>query len=408
MDTDKKKEFEKRISSVNTKWNKVHKVTGGRDRIRLGSDVPEATLISTGNPALDWGLGGGIPEGTIFEIFGSAGVGKTVAMSYIMAEVQKLDKYVIYYHTEESRKPKKAWELAGVDENRVIYIDARNSGEDGINAIKDILINEFGDPSDLVGMIAVDSISALAPNAEMNSVEGNGVEGVTVARQAALTSKLFRVICGSGWLQEGCIIGLVNQERSQIGTTPMPNVSSGGKAMQYYPKIKVQLKAPKDGYLLDDQKQIIGHTVHYFVTKNNAGIAPPYKRGSWKVIYNKGIDYLGPVIDEALSYGIIKEPAKARFVARWISDGKIQESDKIHGRVALYSYVENSKEVQDGLQESVSRVRQYSLSNKVEIMDGLVLVNGKETDILEEVVAQTTEDTTQVVLENTIEDTLEG
>lgn len=531
VDSDKLKDFSKKIDALNKKWAKQNKLEGGVDRIRLGSSLPDAELISTGNPALDWGLGGGIPEGTIIELYGAPSTGKTTTMTYIMAEVQKRGKLVIYYHTEESRKPAKAWKLAGVDENLVIYIDARRSGEDGINIIKDLLLNDNGLPNDLIGMIVIDSISALAPNAEMNSVEDNGMEGITVGRQAALTSKMFRVICGSGWLHEGCIIGLVNQERAQIGQTPLPNVTSGGKcfgidtpilmydssikkvqdvvaedllmgpdgesrkvlstthgvgmlykiapawgnpftvngyhilslkdkdnntvhvsvneflanklenerlrlyranvgnpstpiltakfyiekvgvgdyygfdvgddhlfllgdktvvhnSIPYYAKIRVQLRAPKDGYILDEQKQVIGHTVEYYVSKNNTGSAPPFRRGSWKVIYDKGIDYLGPMIEEALTYGIIKETARFRYVVRWVENGKIQSSDKIHGKTAVTNFVESGDvHIQEGIREAISKVRAYTSSFPVNFVDGYAYIDGKEVDILDKVIA---------------------
>jgi recombination protein RecA len=384
MTTDIEK-FAMKVAKLNNLYARQNKVESRTPRIRMGNTLPEPLIISTGNPALDWGLSGGIPEGTIFEFYGPPSTGKSTAMSYVMSEIQKLNKIVIYYHTEESFKPQKAWKLAGVDESKVCYIDARRSGEDGINQIKSLILDEDGLPSSVVGMIVIDSVSALAPAAEINSVGNNGMEGVTVGRLAALTSKLFRIICGSGWLHEGCILGLVNQERAQIGQVPLPNVTSGGHAIPYYAKIRVQLKAPTKGFVLDENKQVIGHTIEYYVSKNNTGGAP-FRRGSWKVIYGKGIDYLGPMIDEAMSYGIIQEVAKSRYVVRWLENEAIKSSEKIHGKTAVTDYIEKQgNTIQHGIQLAISKVREFAANSSVAFIEGTAYLGQEEIDILDKV-----------------------
>jgi len=376
------KDFKAKIGKINQQWARSVKTTDGTPRVRFGSELPEARVISTGNPALDWGLGGGIPEGVIFELYGGAGAGKTVTMSYVMAQVQKAGKMVIYYHTEESWKPANAWKLAGIDENMVVYIDARRSGEDGVNIIRSLLLDENRSPIDIVGMIVIDSVSAIAPEAELNSVGNNGMEGMTVGRQAAMMSKILRIACGSGWLQKGCIIGLVNQERAQVGTTPLPNITSGGNSIKFYPKIRIQLKAPRDGYILDEQKNVIGHTVDYYISKNNTGYAPPFRRGSWKVIYNKGLDVLGPVLDEAISYGLIQQPSRARYRVRWLEGSEIKTSDPLHGRAQLETFMENNPNALEGTQSLLSRIRTLLQTEKLTFSEGVAFLDGVETDIL--------------------------
>jgi recombination protein RecA len=379
------KDFKSKVARINKDWAKSTKTSDNIPRIRLGSELPEARVISTGNPALDWGLGGGIPEGTIFELYGSPGSGKTVTMSYIMAQVQKSGKMVIYYHTEESWKPSNAWKLAGVDESMLVYIDARRSGEDGINLIRSLLMDENRSPLDIVGMIAIDSVSAMAPEAELNSIGNNGMEGATVGRQAAMMSKLLRIVCGSGWLQKGCIVGLVNQERSQIGTVPLPNITSGGNSIKFYPKIRIQLRAPKDGYSYDESKEIIGHTVDFFVSKNNTGFSTPFRRGSWKVIYGKGLDVTGPVLDEAISYGLIRQPSKARYEVRWLEKDTVRISDPIHGRAQLEAFMESNPEAFEGVRELLSEIRTLLQLKNLSFTEGVAYLDGTETDILKEV-----------------------
>lgn len=386
------KKLSKKIALINNRWAKSSKAAeDDLPRVRLASDVPDVNIISTNNPALDWGLGGGIPEGTIFELFGQSQSGKTTTASFIMKSIEKLGKFTIYYHTEESAKPSAAWELAKLDQSKIIYIPAFKSGEDGLNLIKDILLDERGMPNPLIGMIVIDSISALAPQSEMNSVD-DGMEGATIGTQARLTSKMFRVICGSGWLSEGLIVGCINQERTQIGTTPLPNLTSGGRSLTYYPKIRIQLKVPSKtagGLIVDDTKQVIGHIVEYKITKNNTGVGKPFREGSWKVIYGKGIDYISPIVDEAIESGVIQFSGKS-YNVRFL-DGEEVCSEKIVGKTPTYRFIENNPTVLESLREINNKVRVYCQKNEVEFYDGKTLRNGKEIDILEEVLKPNSE-----------------
>lgn len=324
----------------------------------------------------------------------------TTTMAYIMAEVQKTSSpYVIYYHTEESRKPEKAWELAKVDPDKVLYIDARKYGEDGINLVREILVEENGLPNNLIGLVAIDSWAALAPASEIESVDKNGMEGATMARLAALSSKLFRIMCGQGWLSEGCMVGIVNQLRANIASVPMPEVSTGGSSIKYYPKIRVMLRQGSRDFLRKPVEggevtvgpqdstgkfDIIGHRINYYVVKNNTGSAPPFRRGSWDVIYDVGIDCVSPIITEALEYGIIQCPSRITYVIRTLDEnGNIISGEKIKGRSALTSIISSSQDIQKDLQRLNSKVRAYLQTVDYVNEDGHYIINNTVPDLLE-------------------------
>lgn len=380
----KQQEFLKRVQSINRAWEKGNKSTDTQPaRLRIASDVKPLEIVSTGNPALDWGLGGGIPETQIVEIFGAAGSGKTSCSSYIITEFQKKhpEKFVVWYSTEETGKPAHSWKLAGANEDYIIFIDARKSGEDGFNVIKDMLLDENKNPIGMVSLIVIDSISFLAPEGEVNSADED-LANVSMAQLSRLTSKLLRLLCGEGWLRGGTTLICINQERQQIGNTPMANVSSGGMAMKYGPKIKIKLNNPKAGYITNDKKEIIGHTVEYSIPKNNTGSAPPFRSGRWRVIYGQGIDYIGPIIEEAFSYGIIKAMSARSYQVRWWDkDNNLQTSKTIVGTSAVKFFVENDKEIQEGLQKlnSISR----KLTEDCTIIEGIVYKNAEPIDIIE-------------------------
>jgi recombination protein RecA len=324
----------------------------------------------------------------------------TTTLAYIIAEIQKTESpYVIFYHTEESRKPEKSWELAGVDPSKVIYIDARKFGEDGINMVREILIEENGLPNKLIGLVVIDSMAALAPSAEIDSIDNNGMEGATMARLAALSSKLFRVMCGQGWLSEGCMLGIVNQFRSTISSTGnSPDTTTGGRALQYYCKIRVTLRSGSKDFLrrpagggeitLGQQDpnaklEIVGHRINYYVQKNNTGSSTPYKRGSWDVIYNVGIDCVSPIITEAIEYGIIQTPNKMSYIVRSLDEENNIVVEKVTGRPKLNSLVSSSKQLQEDLQLLNSRIRNYLQTVEFTNDGGTYIIDNEQVDLLE-------------------------
>jgi len=388
---DVKNKLLKKIEQLNSRYYKENKLdpSSTKPRVRLGAELEKPDLISTGNPALDWALGGGIPEGTVVEIYGQPNSSKTVSAAYLMAEVQKRGKYIIYYSTEESTPPFHAWELAGVDPSKVIFVDSRKYGEDGLNAMRQLVMDETGLPDPDIGLIVIDSISSLAPAAEVKSTDEKGEEGVTVGRLAALTSKMFRGIAGTGWTLEGCTICIINQERSQISIVPMPNLPTGGNAVRFYPKIVIHLKSgSKNDLIYDENKNVIGNTVRFTIEKNNTGTAPPYRSGSWTYRYMVGIDTVTPAINTAMECGVIQLSGRT-YTIRWIEeverDGETKReivTTSVVGRKDL-DELAHKQEILDKILHMNSEVLDYAKSHDIEFVDGIAVQFGKQVDVVE-------------------------
>jgi RecA/RadA recombinase len=266
------------VNKLNAKWAKESKMPeGSAPRIQIASSIPPPNLVSTGIPALDRMLDGGVPEGEIICYYGDPGGGKTTSACLLAAEIQKLGGAVLWYQTE-SGFPEEGLRLAGVDKDRFIHIPAVGYGEDGFNIIKDILMDGKV-PREEIKLVVVDSVAGLEPSNEANSVEENGLEGNTIGVHARMMSKFFRVLTGQGLLRGGCICCLINQERSQISSVPMPATQTGGRAVQYGAKIMVRFAKPKAELIKDSKGTIVGHTVKLEVTKNNTGYGAPYATG---------------------------------------------------------------------------------------------------------------------------------
>jgi recombination protein RecA len=291
-------------------------------------------LLPFGNAAVDGAIGGGVPRGGIIQIYGPEGVGKTRLCFDMIAHNQKEDSefYAMVIHLESRAFPLEAMIAAGVDLARVVVVSAMSSADKTFNiafkylwdALKRAPIELDGRP--LIDALVIDSIAAVEPEAEVLSIIGGkvgteikkakGMEGSEVALQARLLSKFFRFICGAGALGKTTLF-LINQERTDVGgysPRGTPKKATGGMAVAYY--VKISLKLTKS--LIYEGKPgstpVIGQEIIFDVQKNNTGRGDPHKRDSYKVIYGKGVDAIGPLIALATSLGIIVETSAGRYV----------------------------------------------------------------------------------------------
>lgn len=348
---EKMADLKKLARSLNAKWDKDHKApSGSRPRIQLGTDIEDRPIVSTGNPSLDRALGGGIPTGTWIDIWGRAGSSKSTTAALLSRQVQDKGKIVIWYQTETS-EPSDALHLCGVNPELFFFIDARGFGEDGFERIQDLLLDGMTARPE-IGLIVIDSITALLPSKELNSVSANGLEQASIANLAALMSRMGRIVSGRGWLSQGAILCSINQERAQISATPMPNAKTGGLAMQFYPKIAVHYNVGTKGQIKDTTGSVIGDEVFFKVTKNNLG-SRPFVTGSFKFHYGIGLDLIQPYVDEALDNGIIVTTSPGHFLVRALDFSET----KVHGgeKLSLY-FKENGDNLAD-LKSQVDSVR---------------------------------------------------
>lgn len=381
--------LEDRIQEINRQWLKENKLKEGDTlpRVMLGNSMPEPRIVSTGNPALDYALDGGIPEGTIVEIFGKAGCSKTTTASYLMAEVQKLGKDVLYYNTEGPNRPIEAWNIAKVDASRVGYIRAEKNAEDGLNIIRELLIDPktgLSDPK--IGLVVIDSISSLAPSAEIESIKEKGLEANSMANLARLTSKLFRMICGTGLLNRETILCLINQERTDIGGYGAPSKPTGGNAPEYYAKIIIWLSLMgKAGQILGPKRagqenpDVIGNTVRFRITKNNTGAAP-YREGTWQYFEGIGIDTVGAVVNQAMDLGLIKKVANTYHI-NILKDEELSV-ERIVGAPKTSQFVKDNPEVCDSLKKHSMQMVQFMQDNGIVMEDGFPCKLGVPVDLL--------------------------
>ena len=282
-------EKEKINADVKSALNEITKKFGQEAIMLFNQDKVEEHIevFSSGSYLLDDALGiGGYPKGRIIEIYGPESSGKTTLCLHAIAEVQKLGGAAAFIDAEHSIDPNYARNL-GVNLNTLI-LSQPDSGEQAMEIV-DILAK-----SGAISLIVVDSVAALVPEAELNG----DMYDQQIGQQARLMSKALRKITGSLNKNKTTII-FVNQIREKIGGYGNPETTTGGRALKFYSSIRVEVRKSTS---IVEGKDITGNEIKVKVVKNK--LAAPYKSFTSQIMFSKGIDNLGELIDLATEKNI--------------------------------------------------------------------------------------------------------
>jgi recombination protein RecA len=156
--------------------------------MRLG-DHPvsdDMQFVPTGSLALDIALGvGGIPRGRIIEIYGPESSGKTTMVYHLIAQAQRLGGQCAFIDAEHAMDPIYA-KAIGVDVDNLL-VSQPDYGEQALE-ITEMLVR-----SGALDVVAIDSVAALTPKAEIEGEMGDSFVGL----QARLMSQALRKLAGS-------------------------------------------------------------------------------------------------------------------------------------------------------------------------------------------------------------------
>ena len=136
--------------------------------MRMGDPGAQVKVeaIPTGALSLDLALGiGGVPRGRIVEVFGPESSGKTTLIYHLIAEAQKLGGVCAFIDAEHAMDPLYAQKIGvNIDE---LLVSQPDYGEQALE-IADMLVR-----SGAVDVVAVDSVAALTPRAELEGQMGD-------------------------------------------------------------------------------------------------------------------------------------------------------------------------------------------------------------------------------------------
>lgn len=332
--------------------SKTAKLAGGslakvwkdyEDYLSLGNEVEAKTHFPSGVIALNQAIGDvdGITGGSIIQIIGESGRGKSTLSLDILAHSQRngLNELelpngkvinAVYADFERTFDAEYA-ETIGVEVAKVLVIKTPFA-EDTFNIIEELL--NAG-----IQFVIVDSIPMIVPKSEEDK-DYNDNE-----KMASAAGVLGRFIKRSIQLVDSAdaIMLLINQWRSNI--SPMAHTDKkpyGARIIQYAIKVSIQLERIKR----EDKRMHI----QAFVEKTKLGATG--KKIEFQIVHGVGIDYNQHVLSLALDYGIVEKggawyyyPDKANATHRAQGEGNAGTQlpmDEIKGKVMEAMYREDS------------------------------------------------------------------
>ncbi len=322
------KEVDK-TKSLDNALGQIERQFGSGTVMRMGEKRHEKIpAIPTGSLGLDLALGiGGLPKGRIVEIYGPESSGKTTLTLEVIAQCQKMGGTAAFIDAEHALDPIYAEKLGvNVDE---LLVSQPDTGEQALE-VADIMVASGG-----IDILVIDSVAALVPKAEIEGEMGDHHVGL----QARLMSQALRKITGNVKRSNTLII-FINQIRHKIGVMfGSPETTAGGNALKFYSSIRMDIRrigTVKEG------DEAVGNETRVKVVKNK--VSPPFRQAEFQILYNKGINRLGEIIDKGVELDIIEK------AGAWYS----YNGEKIgQGKSKSIEFLEENKKLLNAIEKQV-------------------------------------------------------
>lgn len=282
--------------SVEEVSDAVGRVLDTQSEIVQLPDIKE--WCSTGCTTLDLAIAnqlpGGIPVGRIVHAFGGKSTTKSALACIILGYAQRSGKVAHYADVEHtlSQHFAKIYGLDCFDPSFVL------GNPETIEAMFDDYIGKIVYPNidkktitkearkkinDKPKIIVVDSVSALATQAELDGKMSEGTFGLTRPKMMSMGFRKWILPLAMSNTSLFCI----DQTRINVGQMfGDKETVSGGKAMEFYSSVQIHLK--HDANIINKHKVTTGIWVKAKIVKNK--VAPPMRECRFKISFDYGLD----------------------------------------------------------------------------------------------------------------------
>lgn len=284
----------------------------GKDVIKLvSSGFERRPCAASGIPSLDRLLNGGLPEGTLVDLYGPEGSGKTTLALHFLANQIRRNRIAFIVDAEHKLDPLLASKI-GVDLSKHPLTQPATA-EEAFEII--FSASENMQPGDI---ILVDSAAALVPKAMIeHSMDQKFMGGNSIVVSQGLKKILHTVSV------HGVIVIFINQLREKIGVMfGNPETTPCGRALKYHSNAIIEVR--KTGFIKEGENTI-GQTVSVKTVKTSH--CPPFQTVELKLKFGEGFDWLDSTIQLAFAQGVLERKGP------WI----YYKEEKWQGEANLYN-----------------------------------------------------------------------
>lgn len=281
----------------------------------LGDVLPEYKRLKSSNLGITYPTYGGIPLNSIVTFSGVSASGKSLMAYAVMADYQREypDRMCIAVDIENTLGAQLPFfvKMTGLDTSKLTVIRPNGfSAEQIAEMIRELLLE-----SDDVGMIVVDSLSAMVSADDLE----NGIEKDSGMRAsiAKTLGKFFRIVSPIIAEKETTMICINHVRESKARNGAVIYSEPGGYAVSFCPNMRLRFGrltyVQNDKYDLAKGDDATGFQLKYTIVKSKVS---PKDRGGGKITFDNetGMDYMLDNLNIAIDFGFIDRPNLQTYI----------------------------------------------------------------------------------------------